>query len=161
MRAAAAALALAAGPAAAEAPPAWEAARAACVAAVLREAPFEARGLEPAGAGLWRRGNALSARLGTDAGLRRCEVRAAVAPGVGEALGAFLDWADAGVAAGEWRYGDASRERRVVPVAARVVSAAPSARGCAVEAVLLADPHSGHVSLTVAETGGAGCPGGR
>lgn len=93
-------------------------------------------------------------------GRRVCEVRAGgarVAPVVEEAFEAFLDWAEAAVATGAWRYGDAARERRLVPIAARIVSAAPNARGCGVEALFLADPYGGQMSLTVAETAGEAC----
>ena len=126
------------------------------MATVRDGGPFAAPGFEALGPGVWGVGDDLRARVtARGTGLRVCELSgggARVAPVVPAALEAFLDWADARVATGEWRYGDASRERRIVPVAARIVATRPNARGCGMEAVLLGDPYGGHVSLTVAET---------
>ena len=158
-------IALLAAPASADVLADWRAAaELGCVAAVRDGGPFAAPGFRALGPGVWGAGDDLRARVtARGARLRVCELSAGgarVAPHVPAALEAFLDWADARVATGEWRYGDASRERRVVPVAARIVSTRPNARGCGVEAVLLGDPYGGHVSLTVAETapeGGGAC----
>ena len=138
-----------------------------CPGVVGGGAPFAAPGfveLPEDGIGrVYGAGPDVRARVRELDGRRVCELSAGgarVAPHVPAALEAFLDWADARVATGDWRYGDASRERRVVPVAARIVATRPNARGCGVEAVLLGDPYGGHVSLTVAETapeGGGAC----
>lgn len=141
-----------------------------CVGAIEGGAGFAAPGMAPLrddGAGaVWGAGDDLRARLTgagpEDAGRRVCRVEAggaAMAAVVPEAFDAFLDWADAAAASGAWTYGEAARERRLVPIAARMVSARPNARGCAMEALFLADPWSGRVTLTVAETAGPGCGG--
>ena len=135
-----------------------------CPAAVRDGETFAAAGfVELPGDGIGRvfgAGRDVRAHVREVDGRRVCEVRAGglrVAPVVEEAFGAFLDWADAAVATGAWRYGDAARERRLVPIAARIVSAAPNARGCGMEALFLADPYGGQMSLTVAEAAGEAC----